>query len=375
MRLRSRREVYVRLGLWTGCFLSVACAWRGVRGDDPTAAVQPASAAESAAQQVVAEAATYLQQGEHGVGGTLLRVFYPRSPQRDRIEAALDKPVDLEFIDTELSQALSYLNERYEIPIRPDYGAMSEVGLGLDTQISLVISGISLANALDVALGPLDLDYAIRNDVLHVTTRAAAERIVESRLYDLRGLPPEYTPEVLAQVLRGGVQPDSWRPAAAGPLTTDAARRSNWPVPHTVGTPDKPAAPGGAPQEPPVGTIEPLPGALLVTHNQRTHREVAGVLDQLARFAEAGAAADGAAATFDREQAARQILRLSSVVHQLQTELAHQHGEAAARETTHQSDVERLQAEIASWQKTYRDAIVELEKLRAELKQLPVKPQ
>lgn len=331
----------------------------------------------NAAQRVIAEATDYLRGGAHGVGGTWVPVYYPRTPLRDRIEAALAKPVDLEFIDTEVAQALSFLSDRYQIPIRWDLVALTEHGVGLDTELNLVLSGVTLQDALELLLEPLDLDCCIRQDVLHVTTCEQAAGQLESRLYDLRRFPNEFTTAAVAQVLRGTVQPDSWRPDTtarppsppAGPAAPAAAVNGASPV--AVANATSPVAPLVR------GSMEVVPGGLLIAHNQRTHREIAAVLEQLARFlaavpgdAAAGAAATAPPAVLDLERAARQIVRLQGVITPLQAEIQRQDAELKNLQQLRDADRQRLLSEVANWEETHRRTLQLLEEARAEIARL-----
>jgi uncharacterized membrane protein YgcG len=110
------------------------------------------------------------------------------NPNEQRIYDALDKKVDLEFIDTELSQVLSFLSERYQIPIRPDETRMTEFGVGLDTQVNLVISGVSLRSALKLILEQLDLTYIIEDEVMKITTAEFANQQRQTRVYPVADL-------------------------------------------------------------------------------------------------------------------------------------------------------------------------------------------
>lgn len=110
------------------------------------------------------------------------------NPNEQRIYEALDKKVDLEFIDTELSQAIQYLSDRYQIPILPDETRMTEFGVGLDTQINLVISGISLRSALKLMLEQHDLTYIIEDEVMKITTVDYAQQLLQTRVYPVADL-------------------------------------------------------------------------------------------------------------------------------------------------------------------------------------------
>ncbi len=110
------------------------------------------------------------------------------NPNEQRIYDALEKKVDLEFIDTELGLAIQSLSDRYQIPIIPDTTRMEEFGVGLDQQVNLVISGISLRSALKLMLEQHDLTYIIEDEVMKITTSEYANQLLQTRVYPVADL-------------------------------------------------------------------------------------------------------------------------------------------------------------------------------------------
>lgn len=110
------------------------------------------------------------------------------NPNEQRIYEALEKKVDIEFIDTELQQAIQFLADRYQIPIIPDTARMEEFGVGLDQQINLVISGISFRSALKLMLEQHDLTYIIEDEVMKITTSEYANQLLQTRVYPVADL-------------------------------------------------------------------------------------------------------------------------------------------------------------------------------------------
>jgi hypothetical protein len=110
------------------------------------------------------------------------------NPNEQRIYEALDKKVDMEFIDTELGQAITFISDRYQIPIIPDETRLTEFGVGLDQPINLVISGITLRSALKLMLEQHDLTYIIEDEVMKVTTSEYANGLLQTRVYPVADL-------------------------------------------------------------------------------------------------------------------------------------------------------------------------------------------
>ena len=132
------------------------------------------------------------------------------SESENKIITSLKELVELEFVDTELTQVIQYLTERYQIPIIPDTARLTEFGVSMDQPVSLVLSGVSLESALNLILEQHDLDYIVSNEVMRLTTREFAEQDMETRVYELRRLPASFKPEDVARVIVRTVRPDSW---------------------------------------------------------------------------------------------------------------------------------------------------------------------
>ena len=137
-----------------------------------------------------------------------------------------------------------------------------------DTEVSLSLSGVSLRNIIGVLLQQHPdnaLDFVIRNGVMQIVTVEAAEEMVEPRVYGVGHL-KHIQPEALAELIQGSIQPRTWRQS-----------------------PSNRSAVGGASKKKTVfrnGFIASVNGALVITHTQRVHHEIAQLLDQLKRQAE-----------------------------------------------------------------------------------------
>ncbi len=103
----------------------------------------------------------------------------PGSKEREIYEA-LDKPVtNWEFNESPLRDVQRAIEDQFRIPVEIDGRALEDFGLDLDTPVTQNISGVSLRSALKRMLGPLDLAYIIKDEVLLITTRdKAAENLV-----------------------------------------------------------------------------------------------------------------------------------------------------------------------------------------------------
>lgn len=168
------------------------------------------------------------------------------------IAKALDRPTTVEFIDSPLEDCFSFLQEFHKINIWLDRGALQDEGVALDQPITLKLTGVRLESILNLLLGPVQLDWIIQDEVLKITTRAKADELGEIRTYDVQNLlDAGHMPEELIASITKCVAPDTW--------TGDSA----------------------------TGSISHTGGVLVVRQSQRTHAEVASLLEDLDKIADA----------------------------------------------------------------------------------------
>ena len=112
------------------------------------------------------------------------------SPAEEKIQAALIDPqgVDIEFIDTPLEDAMSFLADAHDITIIIDDQALVEEGVQIDQPINRTLSGITLRSAMKIMLEPLGLTYIIEDEVMKITTIIAAEEKLSTRVYPVGDL-------------------------------------------------------------------------------------------------------------------------------------------------------------------------------------------
>ncbi len=178
-----------------------------------------------------------------------------RGEAEKKIEAALDAPTQLEFVNTPLSDVVDYLKKRHGIEIQLDKRALDDVGIGSDTPITKSLKGISLKSALRLILKEHGLTYAVSDEVLQITTPEEADARLETKVYPVADLllPAHSTNaadadfDSLINLLKETIKPTTWDDA------------------------------GG------VGSISTIDGngSLLVSQTQEVHEDVANVLEKL----------------------------------------------------------------------------------------------
>ncbi len=226
--------------------------------------------------------------------------FHAMSENEQKIQKALGDPVEIQFIDTPLKDAMDFLADAHKITILIDEQGLTEEGVAIDEPINRELSKIKLDSALKIMLEPLGLTYVIEDEVLKITTTIAANEKRTTRVYNTGYLQQiGVEPEALSKTIKAVVKPDQWR---ANGMSSELAAR-----------PEKPAvvsrdeqgsfrvwdvqtgkqinqallqnvqAGGASPEPPALSSIEVLGDMLVVSAPKSVHDEIQKLLVQLDR--------------------------------------------------------------------------------------------
>jgi len=128
------------------------------------------------------------------------------------IARKLDRKVTFEFVDTPLSEALQFLQTLTDTTIVLDPRASEESG-GDNTPITLNVTGMPLRTALKWILRLADLDFALKNEAVFISTPQNLAGEVELKIYDVRDLTYQITsfpgPELVLTATGGGDSGDA----------------------------------------------------------------------------------------------------------------------------------------------------------------------
>lgn len=111
-----------------------------------------------------------------------------QGPAEQKIRKALEEPTRLEFVDTELSIVLQFLEEFHGIQIVLDQARLDDIGVSSDTLINQDLRDISLRSALRLMLRELDLTWVIEDEVLLITTQDGAQERLATKVYPVADL-------------------------------------------------------------------------------------------------------------------------------------------------------------------------------------------
>jgi hypothetical protein len=138
-------------------------------------------------------------------------------PGEAKIRLELKNPTTMDFTETPLQDAVDYLKELHNIEIQLDVKALGDAGIVADVAVTHQLKGISLDSALKLLLHDLELTTVVTNEMLLITTPAAASRMIEVRIYDVGDfISAAGDTEKLAQVLVTLLSPSD-EPKASGP--------------------------------------------------------------------------------------------------------------------------------------------------------------
>ena len=173
------------------------------------------------------------------------------------IEDALSSTTQFEFTETPLQEVIDTLKERHKIEIQIDSKALTDVGIGSDTSVTVNLKGVSLRSALNLMLKELNLTWTIQDEVLLITTPEEADNELFVKVYDVADLvecrdernqlSDDY--DTLIDIITATVKPTSW---------------------DNVGGP-------GSIQGSTLGTAK----VLVILQTYRIHREIADLLENI----------------------------------------------------------------------------------------------
>jgi hypothetical protein len=188
------------------------------------------------------------------------RTIFEESAAEQKIREALQQTTEIAFNDTQLGDVVEFLEKRHEINIELDTEALAADGKGSETPITKSLREVTLHKALRLILDGQGLTYLVKNDVMLITTKAAASQPENQmvRLYQVHDL-------VVAPNDPTASQPDF---DSLIELLTSCIRQNDW------------ADNGGT-----IGMVKQFQGpgviAIFVTHDDRGHEEVEQMLKSL----------------------------------------------------------------------------------------------
>lgn len=139
------------------------------------------------------------------------------------IAAALNKRLDVAYVDIPLKDVIEHLKAETGLAIYVKERRLAEEGVAIDSPVTLQFENIRLRTFLDLMLEGMDLVYVEKDDLLVITTKEDAEATMEVRVYDCRDLltMPTASESVRQRGAAGmgmpGMAPGAGLPGTGGP--------------------------------------------------------------------------------------------------------------------------------------------------------------
>lgn len=166
----------------------------------------------------------------------LLKPLPPPAPPKpkDKVTAALAEATALEFIETPLEDVADYLADLHKTPVTIDEAAINDVGIGVDTPMTLRVYGVSLRSGLSIMLGQWDLSWTFKDNGILITTPEKSESMLIETVYPvgdiLRAVGGDA--DALSEAITALIYPTHWQTVGGpGKLAIDA--RGNMTVQQT----------------------------------------------------------------------------------------------------------------------------------------------
>jgi len=158
------------------------------------------------------------------------------------LDEKLNQPIDSEFVNIPLKDAIQFLQEKTGIQFVIQAKKLEEAGVTVDMPVTMSLKNVKLRTLLDLLLEQIELTYMTKDNLILITTPEDAEspdRMVV-RVYDCRELlalprPPGSTRPKTAAAGRGGFfavqdEPARKTPSAAGSAGGSAPADSGAPA-------------------------------------------------------------------------------------------------------------------------------------------------
>ena len=133
----------------------------------------------------------------HCINQAIAQPSYPSiraggTPNEERIWAELEKPTEIDFVNTPLEQVFEFLADYHQIPILVNRRALHDVKMDPSKfPITGNAKNVSLGEVLKALLDKHELRYVIRNEVMMVTTERDTAGDEEMRVYSISELVDE----------------------------------------------------------------------------------------------------------------------------------------------------------------------------------------
>ncbi len=134
----------------------------------------------------------------------------PLSEAEQKIRDVLSKQVELNFEEVPLRDVAARVQDEYSIQVQLDQVALDGEGIGADTPINVAVKGVSLGSALRLMLRQQNMCCVVRDDVLQITSKAAADNWLVTRIYPVGDISDQQGFSDLVEVITSTIASATW---------------------------------------------------------------------------------------------------------------------------------------------------------------------
>ncbi|MBX3413505.1 MAG: hypothetical protein KF708_12515 [Pirellulales bacterium] len=130
-----------------------------------------------------------------------------------RVQQELNRPTTVEFVETELSSVLRFMEDLHKTQIVFDKKGLEEIGVSPESLVTQDLHDVPLYLALDLMLDELGATWTTRDGLIVVTTEEATHA---TKIYPLGDLleqhvsgEPDY--QAMTELVTSTIAPESWK--------------------------------------------------------------------------------------------------------------------------------------------------------------------
>lgn len=154
---------------------------------------------------------------------TVVRPVYSANASefQETVRKKFAQPCELKLEQVTLADAINAIEKAANVPIEINQGALDDLGISEDAEVTWTTSGTSLGYAFTKILQSIQLTYVFEHEYVLITSPTKAERKLETRIYPVQDLltsprfvsssrkrAPDF--DTLINVIIATVHPDSW---------------------------------------------------------------------------------------------------------------------------------------------------------------------
>ncbi|MFO0904889.1 MAG: PEGA domain-containing protein [Pirellulales bacterium] len=119
-----------------------------------------------------------------------------------------ETPIELDVQEMPLRDLVDHLAEKYAINTTLNLRDLESDSISIDAPVSIKVSGVRLASALDLLLAPINASWRIQDEAVEITSAGYIEARVRTQVYGVADLTND--PQSLQLLITSVVAPENW---------------------------------------------------------------------------------------------------------------------------------------------------------------------